>query len=114
VGDLLVCAEGLGYRALAITDHDNMCGVMEFARAAADLNLSAIIGAEVTLQDGSHLTLLAENQRGYANLSRLVSHGYTDGDRRDPGLDPGRIAEHAEGLILLTGCRHGRLADLAD
>jgi error-prone DNA polymerase len=114
VGDLLVRAEGLGYRALAITDHDNLCGSMEFARAAADLDLNAIIGAEVTLLDGSHLTLLAENQNGYANLSRLVSHGYTDRDRRNPGLDPARIAEHAEGLILLTGCRTGRLADLAD
>ena len=114
VGDLLVRAEGLGYRALAITDHDNLCGSMEFAQAATDLDLNAIIGAEVTLQDGSHLTLLAENQRGYANLSRLVSHGYTDGDRRNPGLDPARIAEHAEGLILLTGCRTGRLADLAE
>ena len=114
VGDLLVRAEGLGYLALAITDHDNLCGSMEFARAAADLDLNAIIGAETTLLDGSHLTLLAENQRGYANLSRLVSHGYTDGDRRNPGLDPARIAEHAEGLILLTGCRNGRLSDLAD
>ena len=114
VGDLLVRAEGLGYRALAITDHDNLCGSMEFAQAATDLDLNAIIGAEVTLQDGSHLTLLAENQRGYANLSRLVSHGYTDGDRRNPGLDPARIAEHAEGLILLTGCRTGRLTDLAE
>ncbi len=114
VGDLLVRAEGLGYRALAITDHDNLCGSMEFARTAADLDLNAIIGAEVTLLDGSHLTLLAENQCGYANLSRLVSHGYIDGDRRNPGLDPARIAEHAGGCVLLTGCRNGRLADLAD
>ena len=113
-GDLLVRAEGLGYRALAITDHDNLCGSMEFARTAADLDLNAIIGAEVTLLDGSHLTLLAENQRGYANLSRLVSHGYTDGDGRNPGLDPAHIAEHADGWVLLTGCRNGRLADLVD
>ena len=114
VGDLLVRAERLGYRALAITDHDNLCGSMEFAQAAVDLDLNAIIGAEVTLQDGSHLTLLAESQRGYANLSRLISYGYTDGDRRDPGLQLARIAENAEGILLLTGCRNSRLSNLVE
>ena len=113
-GDLLVRAEELGYPALAITDHDNLCGAMEFAQAAAELDLRAIIGAEVTLEDGWHLTLLAETQEGYRNLSRLVSHGYTDGERRDPRLDPRRIAEHAEGVILLTGCRDGRLSSLVE
>ena len=114
IGDLLVRAEGLGYRALAITDHDNLCGAMEFAQAAAELDVQAIIGAEVTLEGGWHLTLLAETQRGYSNLSRLVSHAYTDGERRDPRLDPERIMEHAEGLLLLTGCRNGQLSSLVE
>ena len=110
IGELLIRAEALDYPALAITDHDNLCGAMAFARAASDLDVRPIIGAEVTLKGGSHLTLLAETQKGYANLCRLVSYSHFDGDRRAPQLDPKRLTEHAEGVILLTGCRHGRLA----
>ncbi len=113
IGELLVRAEELGYPALAITDHDNLCGAMEFAQTARDLSVRAIIGAEVTLQDGSHLTLLAETQQGYSNISRLVSSAYFDGDRRDPRLDPDRLADHVEGVVLLTGCRQGELSTLA-
>ena len=112
IGELLVRAEELGYPALAITDHDNLCGAMEFAQAAKDLKIKAIIGAEVTLTGGSHLTLLAETQKGYSNISRLISRAYFDGDRRDPQLGPKRIQEHAEGVMLLTGCRNGELSSL--
>ncbi|MFB3053390.1 MAG: PHP domain-containing protein, partial [Dehalococcoidia bacterium] len=112
IGDLLVRAEALGYPALAITDHDNLCGAMEFAQTARDLSVRAIIGAEVTLQGGAHLTLLAETQKGYSNISNLLSRAYTDGDRRDPQLDPEHIPQHTEGVILLTGCRSGQLSDL--
>ena len=114
IGDLLVRAEELGYPALAITDHDNLCGAMEFAQTAKDLRVQAIIGAEVTLQGGAHLTLLAETQGGYSNISNLLSHAYVDGDRRDPQLDPRHIPQYAEGVILLTGCRSGRLPALLD
>ena len=70
-------AADLGYRALAITDHDNVHGAMEFARASHAAGIQPITGAEVTLLDGSHLTLLAETPGGYANLCRLLtaSHG---------------------------------------
>ena len=111
-GDLLVRAEELGYPALAITDHDNLCGAMEFAQVAADLRVQAIIGAEITLKGSSHLTLLAETQKGYGNLSRLISQAHFDGDRRDPRLDPRHLPGHAEGLVLLTGCRGGQLPGL--
>ena len=113
-GDLLARAEELGYPALAITDHDNLCGAMEFAQAAADTKVQAIIGAEVTLKGGSHLTLLSETQRGYGNLSRLISQAYFDGDRRAPELGPGHLPGHAEGIILLTGCRNGELSMLLE
>ena len=112
IGDLLVRAEALGYPALAITDHDNLCGAMEFAQTARDLSVRAIIGAEVTLQGGAHLTLLAETQKGYSNISNLLSRAYTDGGRRDPQLDPEHIPQYTEGVILLTGCRSGQLSDL--
>ena len=112
IGELLVRAEELDYPALAITDHDNLCGAMEFAQAANDTRVRAIIGAEITLQGGSHLTLLAETQKGYSNLSGLVSQAHFDGDRRAPQLDPEHIPGHPEGIILLTGCRNGQLSSL--
>ena len=70
---LLDRAAALGMPALAITDHDGLIGAVEFWRAARERGIRPIIGAEVTLAHGSHLTLLAETQAGYANLSRLIS-----------------------------------------
>ena len=113
VEDLLVRAQELGYRSLALTDHDNLCGAMHFAQVAHTLDVQPITGAELTLKDGSHLTFLAETHQGYGNLSNLVSFSYITGERRDPALDLKHLPEHAAGLILLTGCRKGRLSSLA-
>ena len=113
VGELVARAGALGYQALALTDHDNLCGAMEFARAATSLGIRPITGAEVTLVDGSHLTLLAENRKGYGNLCRLVSYSRIGGERRDPRLDPKYLPQHAEGLVLLTGCSKGSVPSLA-
>ena len=107
IGELLARARGLGYRALALTDHDNLCGAMEFSRAAAGLDVQPITGAEITLKDGSHLTLLAETRKGYANLCNLITYSRIGGDRREPKLDPKFLSRHAEGIILLTGCSRG-------
>ncbi len=112
VEELLVRAKELGYPALALTDHDNLCGAMHFAEVARSLDLQAITGAEVTLKDGSHLTLLAETRQGYRNLCNLLSYSYITGGRRTPGLDPRHLPELAEGLILLTGCRKGPVSSL--
>src|SRR5215212_4761704 len=65
-----------GYGALAVTDHDGLYGAMEFAQAAQIAGLKPITGAEVTLTDGSHLTLLASTKQGYANLSRLLTEAH--------------------------------------
>ena len=110
--EVLVRARELGYRALALTDHDNLCGAMEFAQVAKSLGVHAITGAEVTLQGGSHLTLLAATQKGYSNLCRLISYAHLSADRRSPELDPKDIPEHAEGILLLTGCRKGKVSSL--
>ena len=111
-GEVLVRARELGYRALALTDHDNLCGAMEFAQAAKSLGIQAITGAKVTLKGGSHLTLLAATQRGYSNLCRLISYSHISSDRRSPELDSKYMQDHAEGLVLLTGCRKGRVPGL--
>jgi len=63
--ELMVRAKELGYRALAITDHNNLCGAMHFAQLARSLEFHGIIGAEITLKDSHHLTILAKDRYGY-------------------------------------------------
>jgi len=112
-------AAALGYEALALTDHDGLSGSLVFAHACRDAGIRAITGAELTLTDGSHITLLAESGTGYANLCRLITLAHRDTrpppTRRalPPELDPAHLATHAEGLVCLTGCaRHGAVSRL--
>jgi error-prone DNA polymerase len=101
--ELAVRAAELGYPALALTDHDGLYGSLEFAYAARAVGLRAITGAEATLADGSHVTLLVETTRGYANLCRLLTAAHAR-ERLDPGLEPSLLAELNEGLVCLSGC----------
>ena len=123
-------ARDLGYRALALTDHDNLCGAMHFAQVAKTLEIQSITGVELTIKDGktgedgnddkdgmgsqdnSHLTFLAETQKGYSQLSNLISYSYVANDRKNPALDLMYMPERVNGLILLTGCRTGRVPSL--
>ena len=109
--EILIRAKELAYGALALTDHDNLSGAMEFARLANSLGIQPITGAEVTLSDGSHLTLLARDRTGYRNICRLLTFSRIK-DRREPQLDPELLPQHAEGVILLTGCPKGRVPSL--
>ena len=110
VHELLTQAKAHGYHALALTD-TNLCGALEFARLANSLDIQPITGGELTLQDGSRLTLLAKTRRGYANISRLFTLASAV-DRREPRLDPEHLPTHAEGVVLLCGGRGGRLSHL--
>ncbi|MEN8614233.1 DNA polymerase III subunit alpha [Dehalogenimonas sp. THU2] len=110
--ELLVQSKELGYEALAVTDHDNLCGAMRFAHLAGSLEMKGIVGAEVTLKGGYHLTLLVENREGYKNLCRLITAAAEAGERNTPELPPERLAEHASGLIVLSGCPKGELSQL--
>jgi error-prone DNA polymerase len=103
-------AAALGYRALALTDHDGLYGAVRFWHAAREQQIKPIIGAELTLADGHHLILLAETQRGYANLCRLISMGQLAGQKRQPQLTLNSVAERADGLLCLSGCRQGAIA----
>lgn len=112
--ELVLRAKELGYRALAITDHDNLCGAMRFAQLCCSLDIQGIIGAEVTLKGGYHLTLLAKDQQEYRNLCRLTTASHISGQRNAPELDAGLLAQHALGLIALSGCPKGELAQLVN
>ena len=108
VHELLAQARDYGYTALALTD-SNLCGGLEFARLANSLDIRPITGAELTLHDGSRLTLLARTREGYGNLCRLFTLANAH-DRREPRLDPGLLPAHAAGLALLSGGRGGPLS----
>ncbi|HZO06748.1 MAG TPA: PHP domain-containing protein, partial [Solirubrobacterales bacterium] len=125
--ELAAAAEELGYAALALTDHDGIWGSREFAEACTELELRAITGAELTVAlptegdaagpDLRHLTLLAEDQRGYRNLCRLLTaaHAHTRDNTARTATQPWatleQVEEHAEGLVCLSGCaRDGALA----
>src|SRR5437867_9141704 len=107
---LALTAANLGYQALALTDHNGIYGAMAFAQEAKSLGLQAITGAELTLLDGSHVTILAETPEGYANLCRLITEAHLGrADRRDPRLEFAALEARHEGLIVLSGCRDGLL-----
>ncbi|OLC77410.1 MAG: error-prone DNA polymerase [Gemmatimonadetes bacterium 13_1_40CM_4_69_8] len=107
---LALTASQLGYSGVALTDHNGLYGSIAFAHEAKQLGLQAITGAEVTLLDGAHVTLLAETPAGYANLCRLTTAAHLGrADRRDPRLDFASLEARHEGLIVLSGCRSGLL-----
>jgi error-prone DNA polymerase len=112
--ELAVAAHGWGYNALALTDHDGLHGAMELAEATRFegplKDLRPITGAELTLENGSHLTLLCATREGYSNLCRLITKAHA-GTRPHPGREPlppstayADLEQHAAGLICLSGC----------
>jgi len=105
-------AAALGYPALALTDHNGLYGAVRFWQAARERDLKPIIGAEVALAGSGHLTLLAEDRRGYANLCRLLSAGQLAGQKGQPKFTVETLAAHAAGLIGLSGCRQGAIASV--
>ncbi|MBI3301344.1 MAG: DNA polymerase III subunit alpha, partial [Deltaproteobacteria bacterium] len=117
-----------GMPAVAMTDHGNMFGAIEFYRAAAQQGIKPIIGCEVYVAPKSrldrstvgaddyehggnfHLILLAMNLEGYRNLCRLVTSGFTEGFYRKPRVDKELLRELNTGIIALSGCLSGELA----
>jgi error-prone DNA polymerase len=112
--ELVAAALDRGHRALALTDHDSLSGSMEFAQAAKALGLRAMHGAEVSLEDGRHLTLLVRDATGWRSLCRLLTRAHArtrDGPQRDrtaPAVGIDDVEAHHEGLVCLSGCAaHG-------
>jgi error-prone DNA polymerase len=116
--ELVATALALGYGSLALTDHDGVWGSMEFAQAARGLGLHAIHGAELTLDDARHVTLLVASEQGWRSLCRLLTlaHAGTRARPRDPSpprVSLASVCEHAAGLVCLSGCAERGVHDVA-
>ncbi|MBV8721807.1 MAG: DNA polymerase III subunit alpha, partial [Candidatus Eremiobacteraeota bacterium] len=109
-----------GAPAVALTDHGVMYGAMEFYYSAREERLTPIIGCEAyiaprgrfdrTVREEAHVTLLAGDLVGYRNLTALVSKGFLEGYYYKPRIDLDLLAEHNDGLIVLSGCMSGLVA----
>src|SRR3954468_5951033 len=117
--ELVSRALELGHAALALTDHNGVYGSMEHAQVARSLGLRAIHGAEVDLDDGRHVVLLVESERGWSNLCRLLTHAHAHtrapagGPIRDtPRISLDQVLDHADGLVCLSGCATRGVHDL--
>ena len=122
IKDLPVRAKELGMKAMAITDHGVMYGVIDFYKACKKEGIKPIIGCEVYVasrtrfdkepQDKKyyHLILLAKNNLGYKNLSKLVSLGFIDGYYYKPRIDLEILEKYHEGIICLSGCLAGAVS----
>lgn len=122
--ELVAQAHASDIEALALTDHDSLAGAIRFWIAARRANIHAVIGAEITLSEGCHLTLLAQDQRGYTNLCRLITASRLDTTtprpdlvdeddwlgKVEPSLDWSYLDTHHQGLIALSGCSRGPLS----
>ena len=114
----------LGMDSAAITDHGVMYGVIDFYKAAKEAGIKPIIGCEVYVAPGSrfdreqgagddryyHLILLAENNKGYANLMKIVSRSFTEGYYYKPRVDEELLREFHEGIIASSACLAGEVA----
>ena len=117
--ELAGAAAELGYPAMALTDHDNVCGAMELAQACKPLGVRPIVGAELTIAGGSHVTVLVESATGWANLCRLLTEAHAktrprlDRDPLPPSLELESLLDQSEGLVCLSGCAgNGAVAGL--
>ncbi len=104
-------AAALGYQCLALTDHDSLGGLISHAHACQDVGITPIAGSELTLDDGSHLTLIARDAVGYRSLARAVSFGQLAGTKGDPRATLDHLSLCSAGIECLTGCRKGRVQD---
>ena len=122
---LVARAKELGMNGLALTDHGNLYGALEFYRACKEAGINPVVGYEAYIAPGSrfdkggassskeasyHLTLLAQNRTGFKNLVKMASSAYLEGFYHKPRIDKQLLADHSEGIICLSGCVSGELS----
>ena len=117
-------AKERGMNGLALTDHGNLHGALEFYQKAKKAEINPIIGYEAYIAPGSrfqkdagrmkdasyHLTLLAQNQTGFKNLVKMASSAYLEGFYFKPRIDKELLESHNEGIVCLSGCVSGELS----
>src|SRR5438034_1168931 len=120
-------AKDLRFPAIALTDHGNLFGAIDFYLAAQKAGIKPILGCELYVAPGSrrergsqdggyeganHLTVLVRNRAGYRNLVKLVSKAYLEGFYYKPRVDRELLAQHADGLVVLSGCLNSEVSRL--
>jgi len=127
IDDLIERAKELGMKALALTDHGNLYGAIEFYKKALKAEIKPILGVEAYVAYRSrfekqsrvddkyfHLTLLAENNLGWKNLIQLVTKSHLEGFYYRPRVDKELLRQYHEGLIALSGCPAGEIPRLLE
>ena len=124
IPSLISRAKEAGMDSIAITDHGNMYGVIDFYLAARAAGVKPILGCEFYVAGKSrtsrdprdrspyHLTLLAKNEQGYHNLMQLVTKAHAEGFYYKPRVDRELLSQHSEGIVALSGCANGELIRL--
>ena len=126
IPDLVTRVKSLGMNSVAMTDHGNMGGAMEFYHTCRKHDVKPIIGYEAYVAPGrrtdrsatrqreaqSHLTLLAMNQKGFDNLIKMSSTAYLEGFHYKPRIDRELLEEFSEGIICLSGCASSQLSKM--
>ena len=124
VKDMIKMAAKNGMPAVAMTDHGNMYGTIDFYEEAKNAKLKPIIGMEAYVINGSiysenskkntryHLTILTKNMTGYQNLVKLSSISFLDGFYYKPRIDKQLLKQYSKGLIALSGCMKGEIPQL--
>jgi len=122
---LVAKAKSLHFPAIALTDHGNLFGAIDFYQAAQKAGIKPIVGCELYVapggraergsQDGgyegaNHLTVLVRDLTGYKNLIKLVSRAYLEGFYYKPRVDRDLLAQHAAGLLVLSGCLNSEVS----
>jgi len=120
IADLVQAAVHDGHDSLAITDHGNLFGAVEFYKACRKVNINPILGCEIYVAKKSrhekhsrrenpysHLTLLARNERGWQNLMELATISHLEGHHFRPRVDMNDISAYADGITCLSGCMSG-------
>ena len=120
--DLCSTVAERGMKSVAVTDHGNMFGTVQFYEEARKHGVKPIMGCEAYISDGPmgaktdrknyHIVLLAKNKRGFANLQKLVSKGYLEGFYYNPRIDRQILRDHSEGLVGLSACLSGHVSRL--
>ena len=122
IDEMVKIAQTDGMPAIAITDHGNMYGAIEFYKTCKAHGIKPIVGVEAYIANRTrfdkepnidnkryHLTLLAKNETGYKNLMKLVTISHLEGYYYKPRMDKDALREHSDGLIALSGCLGGEL-----